>query len=600
MIRRPARQDDIFRRKAQMHPNKPSRFGSLAIILFVFQVSAVLGQTQYLQRQDLSGARGGNLVAAVSSDPSTFNRMLTQSLAEIMIADRISADLVHVNRGTFELEPALATSWETGKDGRTHIIHLRRGVRFSDGSPFTADDVLFSFQVLQDPKSEALQADQVKVDGAYPEVSRVDAHTVRLVFPRAVGMGLRCLDSIPMLPKHRLLKSFEAGKIAAAWRPATPPDDIVGLGAFRLKEYQRGIRVVLERNPYYWKKDRLGQLLPYLDTITFLIISDRNAEALRFGAGELDVINSLNPDNYATLRRGQQGRNYTLRDLGASLTMDFLWFNLNPGSGRSGRRFVEAQKQAIFEQAPFRRAVSEALDRDGMVRSLLLGLGSPQFGPISSGNQPWYDKNIPRIPYDPQHAKQLLAQIGLKDVNADGVLEFGGGRPLEIDLLTAIGSTIRENMAQVIKSNLLSVGIRVTPHSVTTNEIITRLLDSFEYEAILFGFTPTDVVPDLQTDVWYSSGKNHFWHPGQTKPQRAWEAELDAQISRLILSLDPIVRKSSFNRVQQIWAGEMPAIPTVAVHVITGFSNRVGNLRFSILSPHLFCNAEELTKSPAP
>jgi peptide/nickel transport system substrate-binding protein len=268
--------------------------------------------------------------------------------------------------------------------------------------------------------------------------------------------------------------------------------------------------------------------------------------------------------------------------------MDFLWFNLNQGSG-NGHRSIDPQKQAIFEQAAFRRAVSEALDREGMARSLLLGVGSPQFGPVSSGNLHWYDKSIPRVSCDPPHARQLLAQLGLRDSDGDGVLEYGGGRPLEIDVLTARGNTVRENMLQVIKSNLLTVGIRVTSHLVMQNELIVRLLESFDYEAI-------DVVPDLQTDVWYSGGANHFCHPRQIKPQRAWEAELDAQISRLTRTLDPAARRSSFNRVQQIWASEMPAIPTVAADVITGFSNRVGNRRFSILAPHLLFAADELTK----
>lgn len=101
---------------------------------------------------------------------------------------------------------------------------------------------------------------------------------------------------------------------------------------------------------------------------------------------------------------------------------------------------------------------------------------------------------------------------------------------------------------------------------------------------------------NLEIDVWYSSGKNHFWHPGQSKPQRPWEAEMDAQISRLVHNLDPAIRKNSFNRVQEIWATEMQAIPTIAPHIITGSSNRVGNLRPSILEPPLLWNAEELTK----
>ncbi len=543
-------------------------------------------------------ARGGNLVAAISSDPSSFNRMVARpSLANATVADRLASDLVHINRASFELEPALADRWEMDKDGRTYTIHLRRGVRFSDGAPFTADDVVFSMRVLQSPDS--MLADQVRIDGNFPTCTKLDDSRVRLTFPRPVGMGLRCLDSIPMLPRHKLSKMFEEGKIASAWGPGAPPQDLVVLGPFRLKEYRRGERVVMERNPYYWKKDSSGRSLPYLDSITFLIIPDRNSEALRFQAGELDVINELNPENYASLRQYQKERNYTLRDLGPGLMMDYLWFNLNPGKEASGRPFVDAQKRALFEQKQFRQAVSCALDREGMALSILLGLGTPQFGPISSGNKIWYDSKIARVSLNIGRARELLAQMGLRDKNRDGVLEFGANdRPLEIDLLTARGNVVREKIAEVVKENLAGIGIRVNVQPIPSNELIERLLNSFNYEAILFGFQPMDVAPDLQTDFWYSSGKSHFWHPGQSKPQRPWESEIDTQISRLLSNLDPVARKRAFDRVQEIWADEMPAIATLTTNIIAGHSNAVGNLRPSILSPHLLWNSEELTKTP--
>ena len=112
--------------------------------------------TEYLQLQNLTGARGGNLAVPLDSDPPSFNRMMATGLAHGVVTDRISGDLVHVNRATFELEPALASRWEVSKDGRTYTVHLRRGLRFSDGSPCDADDVLFTMQALQDPKTESV------------------------------------------------------------------------------------------------------------------------------------------------------------------------------------------------------------------------------------------------------------------------------------------------------------------------------------------------------------------------------------------------------------------------------------------------------------
>ena len=551
----------------------------------------------YLRINRLSGTRGGNLVVAVNADPSSFNRMLTAMFAHTVVTDRISADLVHINRATMDLEPALAKSWEVSPDGRSYTVHLRQGLRFSDGSPFTADDVLFTFQVLQDPKTGAYLAGQVEVDGNFPQVTKIDQHTVRLVYQRSVGMGLRSLDSVPILPRNKLESAYTEGTLGSAWGPGTPPVQITGMGPFRLREYRRGERIILERNPYYWKKDRAGRTLPYLDTITFLIVPDRNSEAMRFQAGEIDLLNSFNPENYASLQRAQGRGNFTIKSLGPGLAMDFLWFNMNPLHRRPIKSEQDGANLSLFSRREFRQAVSLAIDREGIARSVFLGLAAPQFGPISSGNAKWYDPSLKATACDPSRARSLLTGIGLKDSDGDGILEYGPARrPLAIVLLTARGNAAREKTAQIIKDNLARAGIRIDIQFLLPNELVARLLNSLDYEAMLFAFTPTDVIPDLQTDFWYSSGKNHAWAPAQEKPQTAWEAQVDQLIARLVRSLDPSERRKTFFQVQEIWNRELPAIPTVAPDILVGWSNRLGNLLPSILPPHLLWNAEELTK----
>jgi peptide/nickel transport system substrate-binding protein len=569
----------------------------LAFTAYTPQFAQESERTDFLQIKDLRGTQGGNIVLAVSADPSSFNRMMAAGLPNTTITDRLSADLVHINRSNLQLEPSLATHWESDKSGRLYTIHLRRGVRFSDNSPFTADDVVFTFQALTDPKIQCPLAGQIEMDGAFPSIQKLDDFTVRLSFQRPMGMGLRMLDSVPIIPKKQLYKAYQEGRFAEAWGPTVNPKDVVGLGPYRLKEYQRGIKIVLERNSFFWKKDRTGQTLPYLDTITFLIIPELNSEALRFQQGELDMTSSpsLSPENYASLRRTQ--KEYTLRDLGPGLTMDYLWFNLNRGADGTGKAHVDPEKLAIFEKPEFRLAISHALDRDGMVRSILLGLGVAQYGPVSSGNRQWYYDGISRTVYSQARARELLAQVGLRDSNKDGILEYGRmQRPLEISLFTSRGNNVREKAAQIIRDNLSKIGIRIAIQHLLPNEVASRFLNSFEYESILFGFTSTDVTPDLQTNLWYSSGNIHFWQPNQKKPERDWEATIDSLISKLIRSVDPAERKASFDRAQDLWSRHMPAIPTIAPNILVGWSNKLGNMRPSILAPHLIWNAEEITK----
>jgi peptide/nickel transport system substrate-binding protein len=582
-----------------------SRFSGFlfSFLLFLCAAPAVLlchfrqtGNPDALVRPGLSGFRGGNLVVSINEDPSTFNRMFVTRVSSAMVSGPLSADLFHINRRTFELEPSLASGFEADKDGRSYVIHLRRGIRFSDGSPFSADDVVFTLNAIQDPRNSSTVIDQLQIDGKFPAVSAIDAFTVRFTWPRAVGTGLRALDSIPMLPKSRLQKASGDGELAAAFGPSAAPQSIVGLGPFRLKQYERGIRVVLERNPYYWKKDKAGQALPYLDTVTFAIIPDRNAEALRFQAGELDALAAITTENFAVLRRSN-AKDYVVRDLGPGLGIDLLWFNLNPGKSSSGMPLVDPEKRAIFELPAFRQAVSYALDRRGISLAVYGGLATPQYGPVSSGNTAWYNPGLISTPYNLAKARQLLQQCGLKDANGDGILEFGArARPLTIALLTTLGSAAREKTAEIIRQNLGSAGIRMNVQLLPINELAPRFARTYDYEAILLGNTPTDVVPDLQTDLWYSNGGNHFWHPEQTKPDTPWEAQIDGLTTRLVQNLDGSVRKQAFFQIQEIWVKQMPSIATVAPNFLCGWRTNIGNVEPSILVPYLLWNIDELTK----
>ena len=586
-----------MKRNASRNPTRKSLFVFFAILtiphftLFPQERERI----DYARLSGLTGIRGGNLTVAVAADPANFNRMLTSGVSNAAIADRLSGDLVHINRVSLQLEPALAAGWDSDKSGGVYTLHLRHGVRFSNNTPFTADDVVFTFQVLTDPRIQCTMAGQIEIDGAFPSVSRIDDYTVRLTFQRPVGMGLRMLDSIPVLSRKSLYKAYQELKLAEAWGPTVNPEDVVGLGPFRLKEYQRGIRIVLERNPYYWKKDHAGQTLPYLDTITFLIIPDLNSQALRFGQGELDLVNSLNPESYAALRRS--AGKIILRDLGPGLAMDFLWFNLNRSAAGKQKSQLDPEKLAIFEKAEFRRAISYALNRKGMAASIFLSLGVPQFGPVSSGNKNWHYSGISRTDFNPAHARELLANAGLKDSNGDGVLEYGLKRlPFTLALFTARGNNAREKMAQVIQDNLSKIGIRVGIQHLLPNELASRFLNSFDYEAMLFGFSPTDIVPDLQADLWQSSGKLHFWCPNQADPERPWESTMDSLILNLVRTTDPAARKAGFEKVQELWAREMPAIPTVAPNILVGWNKRLKNVKPSILTPQVLWNAEELYK----
>ena len=213
-----------------------------------------------------TGHAGGRIVVALRSEPKTLNPVLALDEPSRDVIRCLTADLIHVNRGSLKTEPSLAKSWTVSRDGRQYTLQLRRGVRFSDGQPFNADDVIFSFQVYLDDKVDSSQRDLLVVGGKPITVVKVDDYTVRFELAQPYAAAERLFDSVAILPRHLLEANHRSGAFSQAWTLSTPPNQFAGLGPFRLKEYVAGQRVVLERNPYYWKADRAGNQLPISTT----------------------------------------------------------------------------------------------------------------------------------------------------------------------------------------------------------------------------------------------------------------------------------------------------------------------------------------------
>lgn len=268
-------------------------FRALAYMMcsFLWCVSMLTGvqaqaQEDLLKTTSEPGVRGGNLVIAQRSEPRTFNPVTAVDQNSFGVNARLQADLIHINRATQKTEPALAKSWTVSKDGTQFTVKLRRGLRFSDGAPFDADDVMFSFKVYLDETVHSPQRDLLIIGGKPMVVQKLDAYTVRFTFSAPYAAAERVFDGLAMLPQHLLEKDYQEGKINQDWGLNTPPEKIAGLGAFRLKQVVPGERVVLERNPNYWKVDAKGQRLPYLDQLTFVVVPSQDAQVIRFQAGD--------------------------------------------------------------------------------------------------------------------------------------------------------------------------------------------------------------------------------------------------------------------------------------------------------------------------
>ncbi len=538
-----------------------------------------------------STPRGGQLVGSIRADPRTFNKYVAREAVVELIAMLTYARLVRINRATFEVEPWLAERWETSADGATHTLHLRSGVSWSDGTPFTSADVVFSMEAAFDPRTPTVPGSTLAIDGQPLRAVAVDAETVTIVYPRAFGPGIRLLDNLPILPKHKLEAALRDGTFAEAWNTKTPPSEIAGLGPFVLREYQPGQRLVFERNPHYWRKAPDGRPLPYLDRIVLEIAPDQNTELLRLTSGGIDLTQSeLRPEDYPAIKQAASEGRLSLVELGIGTDADAFWFCLKPEVKRLDPRWAFVQK------AEFRQAISHAVQRTRFADLVFLGAGVPVWGPITPGNTPWYSENIRTYEWSYDLAREKLASIGLIDRDGDHYVEDEHGTRASFTVLTQQGITAYERGTAQLKYELMQVGIDLIIAPLEFNTMIERMLAS-NYDAMYFRPSASDLDPALNQDFWLSSGSAHFWNLSQTTPATEWEAEIDRLMREQTSVLDQARRRALFEQVQRIFSEQLPVLYFAAPRIYYAQSARVHGATPSVLRPPVLWNADSLTMS---
>jgi peptide/nickel transport system substrate-binding protein len=539
--------------------------------------------------------RGGTLVSSLRSEPRSFNRLVLQAFPTDLYSILTQGKLVRVNRATQEVEPSLAEKWSVSADNLTYTLTLRDGVAWSDGAPFTSADVLFSFQAVYDEKAGSVLASALRVNGAPLKVSAPDARTVVVQYPAPFGPGIRLLDNLTLVPKHKLQAALDAGKFGEAWGAATPPADLVSIGPFMLTRYQSGQRLVFDRNPRYWKKDAAGQALPYLDQLIFEVVPDQNAELVRLQSGQIDMLQQqVRPEDIATLRPVVAQKKLQLLELGVGTDADAFFFNLRPA------KWAKDPRGAWLTRKEFRQAISHAVDREAFANTVFLGAGVPIWGPVTPGNKNWFSPNVPRYPFSVDRAKALLAGLGLANRDADEWLEDAKGAEARFSVLTYRGNTSLERSAAVLREDLRPLGVAVDVSVIEQNALIERMLKG-DFDAIFFVANATSLDPAMSLDFWLSSGSAHIWNIGQKTPATEWERQIDELMRKQTATMDVAEQKRLFDEIQRIFAENLPAIYFVAPRLYMGVSTRVGDLSPSILRPQLLWNAEKITvRQPAP
>ena len=560
------------------------------IILFLFNFSVVAGAQE--PRYGGLPAYGGDLILSSTSDPKSFNDITAQETSTHTVTGYIFEGLTHLDALTLKVEPALAESWLVSEDGMTWTFHLRANVRWNDGEPFGADDVVFTFNdLIYNDDVVCSGRDIFKIDGKIFKVEKVDDLTVRFTLPVKFAPFLASMGQ-SILPKHKLAKAVAQKKFNFTWGIDTPPSEIVGTGPFKLASYLPGERFVLVRNPLYWKNSADGKNLPYLDRIIYLIVQNQDTSMLKFLDGEVDFI-SLRGFEYPMIKPREAQGNFTVYDSGPDFGSSFLVFNQNTGiNPKTKKTFVEPVKSKWFLDIHFRRAVAHAIDKTKMIEILMNGLGYPQISDMSESAGFFYNPNVEVYEYDLNKAKKILHDAGYIDRNADGVIEDPDGHNVEFNLLTNSGNVERVQIASIIRHDLQSLGMKVNFLSLEFNTLVTKLNATYDWDAIVLGLTG-GIEPHFGKNVWHSTGSLHMWYPLQKKPATLWEKRIDEIFDQGVSQLDENKRKALYDEFQLIVSQELPLIYTVLNSNLYAIRNKFGNLKpTSFAGP--FHNIEEI------
>jgi peptide/nickel transport system substrate-binding protein len=513
---------------------------------------------------------GGELRFCLRAEPKTFDPLKVEDDASASIRYLTGGVLVRLNRQTQVLEPELAQSWKLSKDGKQITFKLRSGVSFSDGTPFSAEDVAYTVHQLMDPALHSPTGDAFRTGPGNVEIKVISPLQISVTFPAPVTGLDKLFDQVAILSAHSSKKEMAV------------------LGPLVVADYQAASTVLLTRNPNYWKTDAQGHKLPYLDSIRLDIQPNRDVEMLRFKRGELDLINSLDSDYFdKTAAASPQ----LAHDAGPSLDTEQLWFN------EVARAPIAAFKRNWFRSATFRRAISASINRADLSRVVFRGHAQPAVGPVSPANKFWFNSKLKAEAYNPDGALKALLADGFRMEN--GTLKDREGNPVVFSIITNSGNKYRERMAVLIQDDLQKLGIHVNVITLDFPSLIERITQTFDYEAILLGLTNVDLDPNAEMNIWLSSSENHQWNPQQKTPETPWEAEIDRLMRAQASSADAKKRKESFDRVQEIVVEQAPFIYLINKNALSAISTRVQGANPVILFPQTFWNAEWIKVSPA-
>ncbi|MEH2464554.1 ABC transporter substrate-binding protein [Nostoc sp.] len=546
-----------------------------------------------------AAAQVPQLVLSTTADPKTFNYALIQESPNI--SGFTYEALATQNGITKEIEPALAESWELSPDKLRFVFTLREGLKWSDGKPLTANDVVFSFNdIYINKRIPTYIQDAVKIGSSktFLKVRKVDDRRVEFILPEPFAPFLRSIAAgVGILPEHALRTAVETknsdGKplFMSTWGTDTDPKKIIVNGPYAIESYSSNERLIFRRNPFYWrKKDAQGKQLPYIERIIWQIVESPDTALLQFRSGGLDLL-EIGPGNFQLLKRQEKQGNFTIKNAGPDSGTSFITFNLNKGS-RNGKPVVDPIKSRVFNNVAFRQAVAYAIDRQTMINNTLRGLGEPQDSPISVPS-PYYlspKEGLKTYDYNPEKAKQLLLGAGFKYDDKGQLLDADGNR-VRFTMMAVAGN--RPTITPKIQQDLGKIGIKVDLQFLDFSIIGEKISNTLDWEC-WYGAITGGIEPQDGFNVWSVEGNFHVFNQkaqaGQS-PTVGWKAtDWEQKIEDLYIQgareFNETKRKAIYAETQQLSQEYLPFIHLFNSLALVAVRNTIENVKYSAIGSY--------------
>ncbi len=546
------------------------------------------------------GKAGGRLVLATFGDPKTFFNAVASETSSTDITYRLYAPLVNRAQKNLEWQPMASESWTFSEDQKTITHKIRKGMKWSDGTPLTAQDFVFTYnQVLLREDVGSSERDGMFVNDLPLKVKLIDDYTFSITTD-TVYAGMLNISSVHPSPRHILgpligwteadgydyeyelangevvekkVDHIDYAALTSFWGVDSDVTTIVGNGPFTIAEYVPSQKIVLKKNPYYYEKDAAGNQLPYLDELVILIVADRDTVLAKFQSGETDVY-PLRGEDYSVLIDKKESLGFEIYNIGATTATQFIVMNQNPAA-------TDVKEEVLYwtSNKQFRQAMAHVVDRQAIIANIAYGFGYPQYSFVPRFSPYyWQDVDNKALKYNPERAKKMLDELGWADTDGDGIREDDQGRKISLRMTTNAGNNVRETIGALFAQEARKIGVEVKFQPEDFNTMVGKLLSGNDWDVILLGLTGS-VDPIDGSNVYPSSGNLHLIEPNQEKPRREWEKVVDEAWKVANNTTDEAQRKRGWQTIQEVWVDEVPWIYTFNVASMHAYDVGLGNIQ---------------------